>query len=127
MMDRQGESLTLRIFNNREKNMDSRKFYDVVGCICFLLRKRRENKDVDQEIELERPFIFSDDSALPETSENGRFSRYRFTCRCGGKEVRIPNLKPAHSLIVNRIKKRSGQHKSGSSPCHGVAAVPFCC
>jgi hypothetical protein len=35
-MDYQGELLTLRIFNNREKNIDSRKFYDGIGCICFL-------------------------------------------------------------------------------------------
>lgn len=73
-MDRQGELLTLRRFNSREKNIDSRKFYDRINCIYFLSRKRRENKDVDQEIELEHPFIFSDDSSLPEISERCRLT-----------------------------------------------------
>lgn len=70
-MDRQGELLTLRRFNSREKNIGNRKFNDRISCICFLSRKRRENKDVDQEIELEHPFVFSDDSTLPEISARG--------------------------------------------------------
>ncbi len=57
-MDRQGELLTLRRFNSREKIIDSRKFYDRINCIYFLSRKRRENKDVDQEIELNTRLFF---------------------------------------------------------------------
>jgi len=53
-----GTSHSKKIYLQR-KNIDSREFYDGNGCICFLSWKQRENKDVDQEIELESPFLFS--------------------------------------------------------------------